>query len=191
LIAHGSGTERALTNCREFAACCADHGKLSYLSSPAQIEECETNNADLLVRARRAAANETSCVFSCADLKALEDVMAAIDSGLTINTLTGPTLVGSATGAAAGVAAGAETIGRESIMRLSGATRRHFLESAEKVQRWVNMSTSTNWKLSEEGEEEGGGGGRERRHGKQFSLFRQTGPTATAQGAKCSLAAEN
>lgn len=46
---------------------CTDHRQIAYNPAPTKIEECETNNADLLVAAGLSASYETSGVLASAD----------------------------------------------------------------------------------------------------------------------------
>jgi hypothetical protein len=52
----------------EFLAGDADHAEIAYFAAAAEVEEGEAYDADFLVGARGAAADEAGGVFACADL---------------------------------------------------------------------------------------------------------------------------
>ena len=56
------------TNSRKLSPGSSHHAKLSHLSPSPQVKHCKRYNADLLVRARHASANETRRVLARADL---------------------------------------------------------------------------------------------------------------------------
>ncbi len=58
-----------LTDSRELGAVDTDHAQLADLSSSPEVEEGQTDDADLFVRARGAASDETSRVLASTDLQ--------------------------------------------------------------------------------------------------------------------------
>jgi len=56
------------TDCRKLVARHADHGQFPDLASSSQVEERQTNDADLFVRRGRSAADESSRILARADL---------------------------------------------------------------------------------------------------------------------------
>jgi hypothetical protein len=72
-ILNQGGNWLQLTDCGEFAARNANHGKLSNFSTSSEIEQCKTNHTDFLVRFRSTSANETCRVLARTDLETLSD----------------------------------------------------------------------------------------------------------------------
>src|SRR5450759_645966 len=55
-------------DCWVFASSRPDHAQLPNLSSPSQIEESQSNNADLFIRSGSSRSHESCRVLPCADL---------------------------------------------------------------------------------------------------------------------------